>query len=396
MTAALDLISWLGRATQPGNAAIRERYKLSTRTWNDSIRPDCNIESIYAFLLAWQATGDTTHLDKSRAIWAAISLVQEQNGSWKFSDKPDWGLMHWANDNSEVAIFLLRAAELDPVNAAAYRSAALATCDWLVSIQSANGGWRACENVPYIAPWSGAHACTALATAYPHASPAQQAAYLSAITSGLAYISARVGFDGRILLGYEVHGSEEAWRPPSSEQSICVRAFATCEKAFPTHSDAATWRTKRQTLHGWLDPLIDSSGAVRNGYGVGVTHADVAHITDHVYTTAFAVEAYRLSAEVDGNSSYASVAASILAFASGNIYYSQTDPDANGCLRGAYDLAAQDFNTSEVSQNGQEEGGGDMAYTGWSAAPVAALLFEMGVDAATASTGRRGAAVAFL
>lgn len=396
MTAALDLIAWLGRATKPQTSVIRERYKLSTKKWNDSIRPDCNMESIYAFLLAWKATGDTAYLDKSRAIWAAISLVQEQNGSWKFSDEPDWGLMHWANDNSEVAIFLLRAAELDSVNAAAYRSAALATCDWLVSIQSANGGWRACENVPYIAAWSGAHACTALATAHPHASPTRQATYLSAITSGLAYVGARVGFDGRIVLAYEVHGAEEAWRPPSSEQSICIRAFATCEKAFPTHPDVSMWRTKRHALHGWLDPLIDSTGAVRNGYGVGVTHGDVAHITDNVYTTAFAIEAYRLSAEVDESATYTTVANGIAAWAAGNIYYSATDPDANGCLRGAYDLTAQDFNTSEVGQNGKEEGGGDMAYTGWSAAPVAALLFEMGVDAATASSGRRGAAVAFL
>ena len=396
MTAALDLIAWLGRATKPGTAALRERYKLSTKTWSDAIRPDCNTESIYAFLLAWQATGDTVHLDKSRDIWEAVGPVQETNGSWKFSDAGDWGEMHWANDNSEVAIFLMRAAELDPVNAGYYRAAALATCDWLVSIQSGNGGWRACEYAPYIAAWSSAHACTALATAYPYADPAQQADYLSAITSGLAYISGQVGFNGKVVLAYEIHGTQESWRPPSSEHSICIRALAACEKAFPAHPDVTTWRTKRQALHGWLDPLIDSSGAVRNGYGVGVTHADVAHITDHVYTTAFAVEAYRLSAEVDGNSSYASVAAGILSFAAGNIYYSQTDPDANGCLRGAYDLAAQDFNTSEVSQNGQEEGGGDMAYTGWSAAPIAALLFEMGVDAAPASSGLRGAAVAFL
>ena len=396
MTAALDLIGWLTRATKPGSAALRERYKLSTATWVTKIRPDCNAESVYAFLLAWQATGDAAYLTKSRAIWDAFKGLQGADGSWPFSDgtMDGWDLAHWANDNSEVCIFLLRAAALDATNAAAYRSAALATADWLVSIQGPSGGWRACEPAPYTAAWSGAHACTALATAYPHASGAQQTTYLSAIASGLAYVWSKVGFDGRIVLAYEVQGSEERWRPPSSEQSICIRGFATCERAFPAHPDAATWKAKRQALHGWLDPLIHPSGAVRNGYGIGVTNADLYHLTDNVYTTAFAIEAYRLSAEVDGNANYAAIAHGIAAWAAGNVYYSAT-PDANGCLRGAYDLTAGNWDTSEIPQNGNEEGGGDMAYSGWSAAPVAALLFEMGVDGPSSSR-RRGASAAFL
>lgn len=400
MTAALDLIAWLQRSTKPGSAVLRERYNLELDVWLDVVRPDCNAEGVLAFLRAWQITGESGYLTKSRAIWDGFKHLQEAAGPWPMFEGTSGGFQstHWANDNSETAIFLLRAADADPVNASAYREAALKTLDWFVTQQDVSGAWRACEEAPYLAPWSGAHVCTALSTAYPHGSPAQQSAYLSAITSGLAYIGANVRPDGRILLGYEVHGAEERWRPPSSEQSICVRALAICERVFPTHPDVATWRTKRYALLGWLDPLIDSSGAIRNGYGVGVTAGDVAHITDHVYTTAFAAEAYLLSGQVDGNPTYTSNGRGILRFAAGNIWHSSTNPDEDGCLRGAYDLTAQDFNTSEVSQNGSEEGGGNMAYTGWSAAPVAALLLEHGIDTPVLPrTGRRRvASAAFL
>lgn len=390
MTAALDLVAWLTRATKPGSAAIRERYKISTQVWNSAIRPDVNAECVLTYLRAWQATGDAAHLTKSRAIWDAFKGLQTPSGWWPFTDTVS---QIWINDQAEVSIFLLRSAEVDEVNAAAYRAAALDTCDYLVSVQNPTTKlWAAGTYTGYQSALFTAHAVTALATAYPLAG-ANQAAYLTAIETGLTAIAAKIGGDGRVQTGYEVHGIEESWRPPASDNALCIRAYATAERAFPAHASVTTWATHRHALHGWLDGLIHASGAVRNGYGVGCTLADVTHVTDHVYTTAFAIEAYRLSAATDSSPAYAAIAAGISAFAAGNIWYS-ANPDANGCLRGAYDLTAQDFNTGEIPQNAGEEGGGDMAYTGWSAAPVAALLFEA---APVVSAGRRGAsAVAFL
>ena len=393
MTAALDLIAWLDRAKEPTGGGIRERYKLSTQTWSNVIRPDCNAESVYAYLLAWQATGDASYLTKSRNAWNAYKGFQDPNGSWIFGS---YNSQIWVNDNSEVTIFLLRAAELDTTNAATYRAAALSTTGYLLSIRDADSGmWPTSTYAGYKAPWSTAHAVSALTVTYPLAGE-NQPAHLTAIEAGLAAITSLIRPDGRVQAAVEAPRSngEESWRPPSSDQSICVRAFALAERQFPNHASVAAWRAARRTLLGWLSPLIHSSGAIRNGDGVGVNHADVAHITDHVYTTAFAIEAYRLSAEVDNSAAYLAKADAIAAFAAGNVYYSGTDPDANGCLRGAYDLVAQDFNTSEVSQNASEEGGGDMAYSGWSAAPVAALLFE---DPPTINARRRrGSAAAFL
>ena len=399
MTAALDLIAWLDRAKEPTGHGIRECYKLSTQTWSNVIRPDCNSEIVYAYLLAWQATGDATHLTKSRNVWSAYKGFQGgqggpgPTGSWIFGS---YNSQIWVNDNSEVAIFLLRAAELDAVNATAYRAAAMDTIGYLLSIRDdAMGMWPTSTYGGYRAPWSTAHAVSALTATYPLAG-ANQPTHLAAIEAGLASIASRIGLDGRVQAAVEAPNAngEESWRPPSSDQSICARAFAMAERMFPTNPNVAAWRSARHALLGWLTPLIHASGAIRNGYGVGINHADVAHITDHVYTTAFAVEAYRLSAEVDGSTAYAAKADAILSFAAGNIYYSATDPDANGCLRGAYDLTAQDFDTSEVSQNAGEEGGGDMAYTGWSAAPIAALLFES--PPTIQPRRRRGATAAFL
>lgn len=388
---ALDLIEWLNQATLPGADVVRERVHIPSGAWVNKIRPDCNIESIYAFLRAWVATGDAAHLTKSRAIWEGIKGLQGQDGSWPFSHltSDGWDLAHWINDNSEVSVFLLRAAELDAVNAAEYRAAALRTTDWLLATQDpVTKMWRSCEMAPYQAPYMAAHACTALARAY--ALTPNKAAYLAAIESGLGTVIAGIRIDHRIITGYEIDGVEERWRPPSSEQSICVRAFAVAARLIPGSEQVPAWHDARHAMLQWLTPLVHESGAMRNGYGLAITAADVAHITDHVYTTAFAVEAYQQSYRVDGDPAHKAIADGILDFAASNIWYS-AEPDKNGCLRGAYDLTAQDFDTSEVSQNGNEEGGGNMAYTGWSAAPVASLLFS------TLEAGRRGAStVAFL
>lgn len=394
--AALDLVGWLDRSTMPtGPVALRERYKLSTKVWNPALRPDGNIEAVYTYLLAWQHTGNAAYLTKSRAIWDAMAPLQYADGSWPFSNLVgDWPESRWANDNSEVAIFLLRAALIDTDRAATYRAAALDTLAYLLTTQHTLKFFR--TNMPmmqYLAAWSTAHVVTALSLAYPLAG-ASQAAYVTAINLALEAVISQIQPDGRIRTGYEAQGTEESWRPPSSEQSICIRALAAAELAFPESPNVTTWRNARQDMLGWLVPLVHPSGAIRNGYGVGVTFADVYHVTDHVYTTAFAVEAFRMSYALDGVTAYRDIADGILAFAAGNIWHDATDPDADGCLRGAYDLTAQNFDTSEIPQNGAEEGGGDMAYTGWSAAPVAALLFE---DPPAVSAGRRGAsAAAFL
>lgn len=368
MTAVADLLAWLVRALD-GTGMVRERYKLSTQTWNPLRRSDCNLETMVAFLRGWKVTGDAIWRTRSRTMWDGISALQNPTtGSWPFGHTNS---AVWTNDNSEAIIYLLRAADLDPDRATAYRAAALATVDWLMSVQHGDGKWPSGQqdtldpgDFGYPAFMTG-HALAALASGYSLASPSTKTAIRAAIDDGAAWLDSVTLSEGRLPAG-------EPWRPPSSDAAISIRGLALAELLIPNPDPA--WTTLRHQLLGWLDGLVDSTGAVRNGYGAGVNNADVWRITDHVYTTAFAAEAYRWSYRCDRDPALRATADSILDFAAGNLYYSGTDPDAYGVLRGAYDLTAQDWDTSEVAQNVGEEGGGDMAYSGWSAAPVAALL----------------------
>jgi hypothetical protein len=64
-----------------------------------------------------------------------------------------------------------------------------------------------------------------------------------------------------------------------------------------------------------------------------------------------------------------------VSFVQSNIYYSD-DANANGVLRGGYNLKDRNWDTSEALLDSSQQGGGDMVYTGWTNAPLAAMLFE--------------------
>lgn len=378
MTAALDLITWLmTRAIDPTNGAVvRERYKLADVAWGPDIRPDCNAEAVHAFLCAYQATGNAAYLTRSRAIWDGFKGLQRTSlyaGSWPYSNLIS---TNWTNADSEVAIFLCRAALLDPVNAAVYVAAARATVGWMLPRQDVTTHmWPAASYLTYQGPMFTAQAVAALAMVYSTA-PSNAATILTAIETGLTALTTKIGTDGRIQAANETAGAgaEESWRPPSSDQAVAIRAYAMAAHYCPTSTHVAAWNAARQTLLGWMNQLIHSTGAVCNGLGSTALDADVAYITDHVYTTSLAMEGYYYSYLVDQTSTLMTTVTRIARFAAGNVWYDPTYPDAYGVLRGAYNLRDSNFDTSIVVQDGGEEGGGNMAYTGWSAAPVAAMM----------------------
>lgn len=376
MTGADDLIGWLIRSTKPGSTLVRERRMVTAGTWSTWIRPDCNAET----MLAFARSGRPDLMARTRTMWTELAPL-ESNGAWPFYVGN--GSL-WINDHSEITIFLLRLAHLDPVNADSYRAAALRTAAKISTWQLASGLWPENGGMAAGHPMFAAHAIAALSAALPHAGD-QAAGYRQRITSGLAAITALILSGGRIKTTKE-GGGGEGWRPPSSDQAIVIRAYAMAQAAMPDAPESVGWAASRATLFGWFDQLLHPSGAIRNGLGTTGLDADVVHVTDHVYTTAFAIEAYLRSWEVDGTPALLEKAQAVANFASGNVWNSE-NPDDNGCLRGAFDLVAQDFDTSEIPQNGMEEGGGGVAYTGWSAAPVAAALFEL------RPTRRRGAAL---
>jgi hypothetical protein len=140
------------------------------------------------------------------------------------------------------------------------------------------------------------------------------------------------------------------------------------------HVDA--WKALRRTLLGWLDLLVDGSGALRNGLGEGINGADLPDLTDNVYTTAFGLEAYLWSWLVDGDTSCRKTLEGLAACCAGNLFHSD-DPCADGVWRGAYNLRDRNWDTSSLVLNSGKEGGSAMIYSGWANAPIAAMLIHL-------------------
>ena len=133
--AAAEALGWLEAAvdtTEDGAVLVRERYDLQERKWISLYRPDCNVETAYAFLRAWEQTGDNHCLELARAIYRSIATFQNPDGSFPFADRKDRHV--YTNDNSEVPIFLMRMARLDAEYAPRYLETARKGADFLAGI----------------------------------------------------------------------------------------------------------------------------------------------------------------------------------------------------------------------------------------------------------------------
>lgn len=365
---AMAIVNWLETAVDNTNWGylIRERYSLTSMSWISRYRTDCTIEAAYVFLKAWKHTGDEKYLTLARNMFQGICNLQHEDGSFPYHTGSS---IAYTNDNSEVAIFLFRMAEVDSEYAEAYREKALNITDWLVNIQYADGSWQRSTVTRESTACFTAHAVSAISMAYKFTS--NREAYKSAAENGLMYISTKIRNDGMVTL----MGGNEAQRPPSSDQSICVRGIAHAELYIDNLSDRETWTAKRKILTAWLEQCITEEGAVKNGLGTGANGADTVNVTDYVYTLPFAVEAFYYSSLVDGDMDLLKTAMKIVRFAQGNIYYSSLD-NANGVLRGAFNITNRNWDTSDAVLDSSEQGGGNMIYTGWTNAPMAAHFFN--------------------
>lgn len=370
----MTILEWLKLAIDdtPDGKRVKERYMMNKKSWKVWYRPDCNIETAYAFLKAWEHTKDNSYLQLARDIYSSIVKMQKTDGSFPFAHTGDTHI--YTNDNSEVPIFLFRMAEIDSEMADTYRQTALKGMDFILSIQNENGSWRVVDNDLHTPAMFTAHAVSGLAHAYAYTS--NKTEYKAAIEKGLDFITTQILDNGRIKTCYEINNGTEYWRPPSSDQAIVIRAFAHAEYYISDSSKKDEWKRNRLKLIKWFDRLIDVSGAIKNGLGENINGADLQGLTDHVYTTAFGIEAYQWSYYVDNNPDYLNKAMSIAKFAANNLYYSD-EPETNGTIRGAYNIQDNNWDTSSLILNSGQEGGADMIYTGWVNAPLVALFFTL-------------------
>lgn len=365
---AIRIVDWLETSIVNTNYGkfVRERLRVSDKTWYEVYRTDCNIESAFAFLLAWKHTGDQHYLQTARELYAGVKALQQENGSvWRRTDSD----VCYVSGCSKVAVNLFRMAEVDAEYAAEYIETAMKVTDWLITIQNGEGGFpRSTAHASYTACFT-AHAVSAFSMAYRHT--ARESVYMEAITKAVGFIVSKVRDDNMITL----MGDSEAQRPPSSDQGIVIRGLAHAELYVPNAELAAVCRATRLRLLSWFVPLLTEEGALRNGYGTGANGADVATITDYVYSVPFSVEALYYSAIVDGDKANLVNTMNIVRFSQGNVYYS-THAELNGVLRGAFEIANRNWDTSAAAMDAGEQGGGNMIYTGWTNAPMAAHFFN--------------------
>lgn len=368
---AREVLAWLESAAdtlENGDILIRERYDMSNKEWISIYRPDCNIESAYAFLLAWQQTGDKKYLSLARSIFSSIRKFQNPDGSFPFADRKDRHV--YTNDNSEVPIFLMRMAEIDKEYSSEYLDVARKGTDFLRDIQNPDGSWRVVDNDSSRTAMFTAHAVAALAMA-----AGEDTSYRTSVEKGIDFIRTQTLPSGRVRTCCEVSPGTEYWRPPSSDQSICVRGIAMAEYYLPDHPRANDWKELRHNMLAWLNGLLDESGALKNGLGEGINGADLPSLTDNVYTTAFGIEAYAWSWKLDADPEYKKALDGLIEFCDGNLYHSE-DPAANGVFRGAYNLEEHNWNSSRLVLNSGNEGGSAMVYSGWANAPLACWLMR--------------------
>lgn len=351
---------------------IKERYRLDTGAWVSMHRVYINMQAIVCFFHVWKYTGNEYYLTLGRQVFDSISLLQRENGSYRAADATDGDT--YVNGNSGNAVLMLQMAQLDTERASTYIASALRVTEYLIGLQLEDGSFPASAYQPVPSPMFTGHAITALAAAYSYTD--NKSAYATAINKAIEYIENNTLQDGRVKCCYEMNTRLEYWRPPMSDQSVCALALAFAEYYLPNDSNVATWRTLRYRLLDYLDSMIAPVGAVRNGPGSNINGADIYGLTDHVYTTNFAWNAYYFSWLADGTERYKITAKKILDFCLNNFYYS-TNPNANGVLRGAWNIQDENWDTSELILNATQEGGADMIYTGWINLPVAQWFYDI-------------------
>lgn len=365
-----NLKNWLvnlATYTASGETYVKERYRMDTWSWSSGATAMACAQSALTYLYLWKYTGDQQFLTTARNLVTSLEKGRDASGGFPMFIYGGADHNIYTGGNSEVPISLFRMVELDPSNASTYIENGLRSTDYLLSIQNANGSWRTVTNDQTQTALFTAQAITALSMGYQYTDNA--AGYQTAIEKGIEYISTQLLPDGRIKTCREANPGTEYWRPPTSDQSIVIRGLATAEHYLPTNQNVSDWRTLRQTLLVYLNNCVGIEGAVRNGLETTDLPNDFYGLTDHVYTTSWAIEAYYMSGVVDNNETEINTAKAIIDFCSGNLYFS-TNINTNGTIRGAYNIQDDNWDTSALTQDAGNEGGADMIYVGWVMSPI--------------------------
>ena len=337
------------------------------------------IQAAFAYYSLWNQTGDSIYLAKARDL-TYNSFEGLNNDGCFIYDLDGQDSTIYLGGNCEDVIYLCLFADLDSDNASEYHTVAKSVIDWILKMQNSNGGWAMNGNA--WSPLGTGHALSALSYYYQYLPNNEKATVLNQIEQGISFLLTKQVASGRFLCGNECLPKHENWRSPSSDHCIALRGLAMCEYFFPDNQNVQTWHTARMKALDYLYTLIDKSGAVVNGEYDGVSGtqlngADFNFLTDHVYTTRYAIDAFEWCYKIDHDNDEMETIYGICQFCNGNLFENTTDFNAKGVLRGAYNLRDKNWDTSMMDMSGSAaggEGGADMVYVGSVNAPILGKL----------------------
>lgn len=370
-----DWLINLATYTANGSTYCKERYRMDRNVWVDGATAIAMSEIAVTYLQLWKYYKDESYRTIARNIVSALEAGRRSSNGFSMYVYGGSDDTQYTGGNSEVPLMLFRCAEIDSDYASTYIASALKSTNFLVGIQNSDGSWRTSSTNQAKTAMFTAQAVGALASGYRYAGP-KKSLYRTAIEKGIAYIQTQLMSDGRIKTSHDNGSSEEWWRPPTSDQAIVTRGLAIAEYYLPNNTNVSAWKTLRQTLLSYLNQCIGLEGAVRNGLGNSGLPNDYYGLTDHIYTTSWAIEAYYYSALVDDSQTEINISKGIVDFCKGNLYFNVGNENTNGTIRGAYNVQDGNWDTSALVQDGANEGGADMIYVGWVMSPILTWMVE--------------------
>lgn len=371
-----DWLINLATYTANDNTYCKERYRMDTSAWVDGATAIAMGEIALTYLQLWKYYRNESYRTTARNIVSALEAGRRSSNGFSMYVYGGSDTTQYTGGNSEVPLMLFRCAEIDPDYASTYIASALKSTDFLLGIQNSDGSWRTSSGNQAKTAMFTAQAVGALASGFRYATGSRKSLYRTAVEKGIAYIQTQLMSDGRIKTSHDNGSSEEWWRPPTSDQAIVIRGLAIAEYYLPNNENVSAWKTLRQTLLSYLNQCIGSEGAVRNGLGNSGLPNDYYGLTDHIYTTSWAIEAYYYSALVDDNQSEINISKGIVDFCKGNLYFNVGNENTNGTIRGAYNVQDGNWDTSALVQDSANEGGADMIYVGWVMSPICTWMIE--------------------
>ncbi|MCL5998349.1 MAG: hypothetical protein M1546_20200 [Chloroflexi bacterium] len=384
-------LAWLrGMLVNPdGSQGVYERYRIDAGQINPWVRPDCTMEVARLFMAYGQYVGDATNMAIGRRLATYVVSLQRKgevgwlDGSFPFyrfcprhAEEVDIGSLEarevtFPNDNGKIPERLVWFYR--QTNDELFRSAVRRSLAYLTQIQAEDGSFSRTDEGDEAALKGADFVAWPVIALMQGAMLFHEEEYRMAAVRGISWLYEQITPSGRMRTSFET-AQTEAWRPPSSETAVALKAFATVARFT---RDPAAWdgMTKLgKALIAWQD----ESGAIRNGDEASrdASLQNDPDLTDMVYTNGYALLALQDAFRANGNAVYR-VAAERLAQFLARVQCQGESDQWDGSWRGSYSLSLQRWHGRANQNNELDEGGMYSAYTGWSTAPIAYGLLRL-------------------